>query len=34
MNTSAIITLVVVWCVVLFFTIFFFIKILSAKKKD
>jgi len=34
MNTSAIITLVLVWSVVLFFTAFFFIKILRAKKKD
>jgi len=34
MNTSALITLVLVWGVVIYFTAFFFIKILRAKKKD
>ncbi|SDC06583.1 hypothetical protein SAMN05216323_101625 [Williamwhitmania taraxaci] len=32
MNTSAIITLVLVWGVVISLTVFFFIKILRAKK--
>jgi len=34
MNTSAIITLVIVWGVVIFYTGFFFYKVLTGKKKD
>jgi len=32
MNTSALITMILVWGVVIFFTIYFFLKILKPKK--
>jgi len=34
MNTSAFVTLILVWGVVIFFTGYFFYKVLTAKKKD
>jgi len=34
MNTSAIITITVVWGIVIYFTGYFFYKVLTTKKKD